>query len=390
MIIIKKSFGLILSIAAQCAFGQTELKTVNITAPSSAITWDKSSLKQVSPKGVGANYARIIQLSNTNLLCVYEGGGGIQCTTSKDLGKTWLPPAQVAFSTPGVNMAVPEILELKDHSLLVSYNPRPYKLNGSYDTARHFAIVTKKSFDQGKTWQEERTVYQASYSFEDGCWEPAQIQLPSGEILLFYSDEGVYRHSDEQNISIFKSMDNGLTWTKYPKIVSFTPGHRDGMPVPIILRGTNELLFSIEDNSKGQFKPSIIRNKIETIGLKPVGPVDPERISALTPDLPDTIYAGAPYLRQLHSGATILSYQGTQNRLNKWEEACMQVAIGNNKGENFVNTALPFIIPLNDHGLWNSLCVLNDDTVIAITSTNAYTEYNAIWIIKGHLANKKN
>ncbi|WP_419788582.1 sialidase family protein [Mucilaginibacter sp. SP1R1] len=247
----------------------------------------------------------------------------------------------------------------------------------------------QKSYDQGKTWRDERLVYQASYQFQDGCWEPSQIQLPSGEIQLYFSDEGVYTQSNEQNISIFRSKDGGLTWSRSPGIVSFTPGHRDGMPVPIILKGTQEILFSIEDNAGGRFKPSIIRNSFTQNWQKTVGPNDAGRTSAMIPKLPDTVYAGAPYLRQLHSGQTVLSYQSTQNRQNNGDLACMQVAVGDSNGKNFVNVNTPFHIPLNKHGLWNSLCVLHDDTVVALTSTNAYNNYTAIWMIKGHLINKK-
>jgi hypothetical protein len=377
-------FWLVGMLMSQVAFGQE--KTLVKVRDSVDILWDQSTLKQVSAGG--GNYARAIQLSNGHLLCVYEADGGIQSTISTDLGKTWLAPVKIASPVAGVNMAVPDILELKDHSLLVSYNPRPHKVKGAWDTTKRFAIVTKKSYDEGKTWKDERLLYQAGYRFEDGCWEPSQLQLPSGEIQLFYSDEGVYTQSNEQNISLFRSYDGGLSWTKKPEIVSFTPGHRDGMPAPILLKGTNVILFSIEDNVGGQFKPSTIRNSITQNWKKTVGPRDTERIYALTPKLPEAVYAGAPYLRQLHSGQTILSYQSTQNRDNNGDLACMQVAVGDADGKNFKNVSTPFLVPLNKHGLWNSLCVLNDDTIIALTSTDAYGS-NAIWMIKGHLTNKK-
>jgi hypothetical protein len=358
--------------------------------PSKEIRWDQASLKDVNPlNGNGANYARMVQLSNGYLLCVYESSGNIECTLSADRGSTWLSPVIIAAAVPGINMSVPEILELHDHSLLVSYNPRPYQINGNWDATKKFAICTKKSYDQGKTWTDERLIYQAGYKFDDGCWEPSQIQLPSGQVQLFFSNEGVYTKSAEQNISLFRSDDNGLTWTKDPQIASFRPGHRDGMPVPIILRGKNELLFSIEDNAGGQFKPVIIRNSFRQNWQKAVGASDKDRAGALNPKLPDTVYAGAPYLRQLHSGETILSFQSTLNRGKQWDLSCMQVSIGNNKGENFVITKQPFNIPPNKQGLWNSLCVLNDDTIIALTSTNAWNNRTAIWMIKGRMVVNK-
>jgi hypothetical protein len=157
------------------------------------IIWDPSSRRQIAPlQGEqDANYARMIQLYNGDLCCVYERKGSIECTASRDLGKTWQSPVTIAPATSGVNMSVPEILELKDHSLLVSYNPRPHKINGDWDTTKRFEICTVKSYDGGRTWQDQRLLYQAGYRFEDGCWEPSQIQLPSGEVQLYFSNEGV-------------------------------------------------------------------------------------------------------------------------------------------------------------------------------------------------------
>jgi len=194
-----------------------------------SILWDQSSLRQVSPLTAShsANYARMIQLSNGNLLCVYESDAGIACTISHNLGDSWLQPVLVAGQVEGFHMAVPDVLELPDRSLLVAYNPRPHKINGGWDTTRHFAIRTKKSYDQGKTWQDERLIYEAGYQFEDGCWEPALLQLPAGEIQLFFSDEGIYTKSNEQNISVLRSADKGLSWSRKPEIVSFTPAQTE-------------------------------------------------------------------------------------------------------------------------------------------------------------------
>jgi hypothetical protein len=148
-------------------------------------------------------------------------------------------------------------------------------------------------------------------------------------------------------------------------------------------------VFSIEDNAGATFKPSIIRNSIGQNWKKTVGPDDIERSYALTPKLPDTVYAGAPYLRQLHSGETVLSYQSTFNRNHNWEQSCMQVALGNSDAKDFVGVPAPINIPLNKQGLWNSLCVLNDDTIIAITSTNAFGDRTEVWMIKGRLVKNK-
>ena len=351
------------------------------------IEWDTVSMQCLAPqkgRNVGyCGYPRMIQLQDKSLICVYEvSGGNIESIKSFDKGNTWSAPVIIATRQNGINMAVPEILELKDHSLLVSYNPRPSPINAS----KHFGIRTKKSYDSGLTFTDERLLYEAGSKFEDGCWEPSQIQLPSGEIQLFFSDEGIYTNSNEQNISIFRSLDNGLTWTAKPQIVSFRTGKRDGMPVPILLKEKNEILFSIEDNAVGQFKPSIIRTTIEANWNTVADGSSLNRNAALALPLADSIYAGAPYLRQLKTGETILSYQGTEGSGKQWERACMYVVIGDEHGKNFGNKSIPFDIPLNKQGLWNSLCVLDDNTIIALTSTNAYSD-NAteVWMIKGNL-----
>ena len=259
------------------------------------IAWDYTSIQRLAPqsgRSVGyCGYPRMIQLHDKSLLCVYEvSGGNIESIKSFDNGSAWSAPVVIATRHNGINMAVPEILELNDQSLLVSYNPRPQPI----DATKHFGIRTKKSYDGGLTWTDERLLYEAGSKFEDGCWEPSQIQLPSGEIQLFFSNEGIYPNSNEQNISIFRSMDNGLTWTTQPRIVSFRAGKRDGMPIPVLLKGKNEILFSIEDNGAGQFKPSIIRTGNADNWNTIVDGESPHRNSALAEPLADTVYAGAP------------------------------------------------------------------------------------------------
>lgn len=354
-----------------------------------SIVWDNTTLQKVAPlqnRNIGyCGYPRMIQLYNKLLFCVYEiSGGNIECIKSFDEGKTWTIPQTIAASLNGINCTVPEIIELKDHSLLASYNLRP----AVFDSSKHFGISTKKSYDEGLTWQDERLLYTAGSKFGDGCWEPSQIQLPSGEIQLFFSNEGIYTNSDEQNISLLRSFDNGLTWTIKPEIVSFRAGKRDGMPVPILLKNKNEILFSIEDNGMGQFAPSIIRNNLTDNWRTIADDKSPFRNFALAKPLATTIYAGAPFLKQLQTGETIMSFQSTEGRNNQWDLACMNVVVGDANGKNFTNKTIPFDVPVNKRGLWNSLCVLENNTVVALTSTNAYSTNNntEVWMIKGHVA----
>ena len=373
------------------------VQSVTPTPPSDSsgkfLVWDITTLQKIAPQQLAnigyCGYPRMIQLKDESLLCIYEiSGGNIICVNSKDVGKTWSDPIIVATNNNGINRAVPDILELADGSLLASYNLRP----PVYDSAKHFAISTAKSYDGGNSWRDERLVYQASAKADDGCWEPAQIQLPSGEIQLYFSNEAIYTNSNEQNISMFRSGDNGLSWSASPQIVSFRNGKRDGMPVPIFLKNYNEILFSIEDNGSGQFTPSIIRNTLQENWVNFVDASSPNRSSALASSLAsdNSFYAGAPFLRQLHTGETILSFQSTQQRNNQWDLSCMNVVIGDDNGRNFIHPSIPFNVPLNKMGLWNSHCVLKDNSVVALTSTNAYSSNNnvEVWMIKGHLVSR--
>ncbi|MBO0952510.1 sugar-binding protein [Fibrella forsythiae] len=351
------------------------------------IAWDYTTLRKIAPlPGQAAGYcgyARLIQRADHTLLCVYEASGSVELVRSTDGGNTWSGRVVVAAREPGVSMAVPEIVELADQSLLVSYNPRP----GRTATGKRFGIRTIKSYDGGASWTDRRLVYEAGVSFDNGCWEPVAMQLPSGEVQLYFSDEGVYTTSNEQNISLMRSADGGLTWTARPEIVSFRAGKRDGMPVPIVLNGT-DVAFSIEDNVQTAFKPYIIRNSIaDNWQSGPVGGDNPNRTYALSQPLSETVYAGAPYLRQLQSGATILGVQSTENRINnRLAVSRLVVYVGDRDARNFKQPTEPFLIQPTHSGLWNSLSVLRGDTVVALTSTKSYGGANPeVWMIKGYV-----
>ncbi|MXV15747.1 sialidase family protein [Hufsiella ginkgonis] len=348
------------------------------------IVWDQATLVKVSSSARGernCGYARMAQLPGGTLLAVYEADGSIVAVKSIDAGVHWGDPVTVAAKTEDTNMAVPDLLVLANNDILVCYNPRPFRI----DPSRKFGIRIKISHDNGATWSAERSLYEAGHLFRDGCWEPSAIQLRSGELQLFFADEGPFTNSDEQNISMLRSLDNGRTWSPEPVVVSFRPGSRDGMPVPLLLRNKREVVFAIEDNGFRNFKPAVIRSSLKNNWSKTVGAESPDRAFALKEPLPDTIYAGAPFLRQLTTGETILCYQGTEGRRNQLRFAEMKVAIGDNRARSFIKTSNPFLIPASKSGLWNSLCILNDDTIIAITSTNAFSANgrSEVWMIKG-------
>ncbi|MES2454581.1 MAG: family 43 glycosylhydrolase [Bacteroidota bacterium] len=360
----------------------------SLPVDSPQIVWDQSTIKKVSSSAGGeryCGYARMIQLQDKSLIVVYEASGNVVCVKSTDRGDTWSEPISIAQKDAGVNMSVPDILQLKDRSLLICYNPRPSR--NTVD--KRFGIRTKKSTDGGLTWTDERLVYEAGDTFGNGCWEPAAIQLPNGEVQLFFANEGPYSESNEQEISIVRSADQGLSWTAKPQRVSFRAGKRDGMPVPVLLNNGKEIAFAIEDDGSGNFKPYIIKNTLTENWSNPVLADSKNRHPALRQALDKDTYAGAPYLTQMKTGETILSYQGTEGRTNKMEFADMKVVVGDENALNFGGKSTPFVIPAGKSCLWNSLCVLDDNTIVALTSTNAFSNRTEIYMVRGRLKQRK-
>lgn len=366
--------------------GSKNLSAVRNSA--TGIQWVINSLRQLSFPAPGKlnvhySYPRMIQLKNNELLCVYENSGSIEIVRSSNNGSSWSLPATIIQQRENINIANPEILELTDGQLVVAYNLRPRQnTDNTYDAHKKFSICIKRSSDKGATWSDEQVLYEAGSDFRNGCWEPSMIQMPSGKVLLFFANEGIYTSSEEQNISVLTSVDNGISWDKQPRIVSFAKGFRDGMPVPVYDAQQQELLLAIEDNSEGgEFNPSVIKADLSD-SLQFVDKNSNNRVHLLQSEISTQVYAGAPYIRQLKDGTIILSFQSTLNRRPDWQFSDMEVAVGNSV-QKLTLTNKPFNIPHDKSALWNALCVLNDDIIIALTSTNAFNNYNAIWMIKG-------
>src|SRR3569623_340372 len=167
------------------------------------IVWDPSTLHLVQPGGV---YGRMVRLPNREILCAFELNGAISVRRSADEGRTWTPAVAAASYNFG-SAANPELLVLANGSVLLSYNERPA------DGVHAYTIRVAFSRDNGQTWGEYNTVFTAGRTSGTGCWEPAQIQLPSGEIDLYFSNEQPYPNTAAQEISLSRSFDDGATWS---------------------------------------------------------------------------------------------------------------------------------------------------------------------------------
>jgi len=347
------------------------------------IAWNYSTIEQLAPTG---GYPRLHRLQDNSIVVVAEDyRSNSILIRSYDEGKTWTEPFKIFPSitinndrgSVQVNMSNPEITQLPNGDILAACNFRPV----AFEIAP-FSIAIRKSSDNGKTWSPVRTVFDAQPRFDDGCWEPSFLRLPNGELQIYFANESKYTSSNEQEISMLSSNDNGDTWSQ-PKTVCFRAGRRDGMPIGRIIN--DEIVVTIEDNKIGQFKPYTVRTKISDNWSQPVLADSPYRDYCLTNKVNDNVYMGAPYLLVLPGGETFLSYQSNENRNNNWELSTMEVAIGNKEAKKFDRRTRPFPVTLSQQATWNSIAMWDAKTVVALTSSDMNGGSIAPFLIKGYI-----
>lgn len=360
-------------------------KTPMQTAPPrpARIEWDARTLVRV----VSGTYGRMIRLRGIRdggILCCYEAGGKSWVVRSRDDGKSWGPPLLVK-EIARASAANPELLQLKSGRLLLFYNQRPHRAEPPAAPAEErlrFGIGVCLSDDNGRTWRSgDPLVFQAGHDAERGCWEPAGIQLPSGEVQLFFANEAPYAPSHDQEITRLRSHDGGASWSA-PEKVAHRAGHRDGMPVPLMLRD-GMLLLGIEDN--GLAPGNSLQPAIISLGrgqkLPSVDGTSHRRWGAASLPLPGSVYAGAPYIVQMAGGETILSCQSNEGGR---QQPAMTVYVGDSQARRFQNPTLPFATPTHISGSWNALFVKDTSTITAISDT-VIDGVHGLWAIDGRL-----
>ena len=338
---------------------------------SSRIFWDTASRSIIFQSG---GYARVIQLKDHRLMAVAENNG-INIAFSNNMGRTWTSLIKITNNPNKISECTPDLIQLKDGTIIVAYNPRPSE---PYTEDRKFGIRCKISTDNGVNWSNEIFVNDASHLFADGCWEPSLLELPSGEVQIYFADEGSYTDSGEQQISMCRSFDSGKTWGSAQK-VAFRSNARDGMPSAILLHDQNTIALAFEDSGW-----SGIGDFIPTIGTCPlsinwsnywIDATNQKRWKAIDYTYCPKALGGAPYLRVLPWGETMLSHQSAYGT----GKSQMWVYVGDDKARNFKAMSSPFSLGRNDYALWNSLAVVDTGIVIAVSAINDRTE-----MIKGY------
>ena len=339
---------------------------LNITAATMSrytgtrVFWDSRSPITIFNSG---GYSRLIELNDGRLLACCESGG-IKISFSTNKGQVWSTPTLIAPNSNKTPNFLPDLIQLSDGTIIVGYNPRPSQ---PYTEDRRFGIRVRRSTDGGQTWSNEIFVYDADYTFENGCWEPSFLELPSGELQLYFADESPYTRTGEQQISLCRSFDGGLTWTS-PQRISYRSGYRDGMPVPVLLSDNKYIVVAIEDNGWGgvnDFVPTTVRTTLSNNwkGSSYVSGTSSQRNRSINHDYCPVAKGGAPYLRVLPNGETVLSHQSTYGDGDNMK---MYTYVGNKQAKDFKAMSKPFYQGTTKGCWWNSLAVIDTGIVVAV------------------------
>lgn len=349
-------------------------------------TYQEMKLVEVENKGYlekNLYYPRIKKLSNGRLLMSFMNdhfGWDAFVRHSDDEGKTWSDARMIrqrfdAQSSVGDDQIVfvnPDFIELHDGRILLAYQWRYRKgYNDLENTNENCGIEIMFSDDGGKTFSQPRRIYLGR------CWEPAMLQLPSGEIQMYITDSNEVVNSLSQPCTmLIRSFDGGETWQgkdyctyRDGEIISRTfdeRGSYGGMPSGVLLDDNYGIAVPVEIWSS-RFKvdqtPVIVRTDMDVNWYsdqsirKEGGPGYPYK-KQLNKD-----FTGfGPYSAKLPSGEMVVLSNGVyKNQQAIW------VFIGNRKADNFRFPTSPF------EGYWGSIDYIGDGKVIA-AATYEYKE----------------
>ena len=376
------------------------------------VVWDQPEM--VISRG---GYPRVHRLNDGRLMMCYSKGSDNYARFSDDNGLSWSEQAlkvMVHFFKENENgkarltASNPEFAQLSADNpyhpgriiFACNYRPKWVKAGvGDEDLSSvyPYTISIKTSDDNAQPWSKMRHVYKSDLWDENvlrGCWEPFVVELPDGTVQIYFADETPYwrKRSKWQNISVIESKDGGDTWSR-PRVVSQNGSHRDGMPVVAIHDGM--LLMAVETSEKGaRLHPVVICNPIEdnwkeTVGVGSDCRFHPFKRSIMS----DVAYSGAPYIITTDN-YIVYSYQisdaSDDKDENNTRHAAMEVQVCPKSevkdGRFFTMRAATRPIDVDqwsETAVWNSLCDLGEDQILAVSQYK-----NAIWTVRGKIITK--
>ena len=370
-------------------------------------------------KVVRGGYPRVHRLNDGRLMMSYSVSANNYIKYSDDNGLTWSEEAKVvmryfveenAAGKAKVHAANPEFAQLSDNNphkpgrIIFACNYRPMnpdpKATGDNkyrSSVFPYTISIKTSDDQGKTWSKMKHVYKSEKwkkNVLSGCWEPFVLELPDGTVQIYFADETPYwkKGSKWQNISVIESKDGGDTWSG-PRIVSQNGNGRDGMPVVALLDGM--IYVAIETSEEGtRLFPAVVMSSVENNWNEPVLKDSPDRFHPFKRSLKsDVAYSGAPYIITTDN-YIVYSYQiadaSDDKKENDSKHAAMEVQVcpKSEVKNGIFNSMRAATRPIDldqwtETAVWNSLCDLGNDEILAVSQYNGH-----VYLVRGKIMTK--
>ena len=309
-------------------------------------------------------YPRIKKMKNGDYILFYHNGSansniGRRCfyALSKDM-KTWINKGEIFNSYDIIDSkgnknihcyANCDGLVLSNGDILAVASCRAN--SGYRDLPEDAGIELRRSTDNGVTWSEPVKIYQGVN------WEPFLLELPTGELHCYFTDSsrtGLEGHGTDTGTAMVVSTDGGKTWrpdfSSSPYYVlrmrwekNGIVGYNHQMPSVVRLNDNKGLAAAVETNNSG-YHISLCysdKDKWEYLAADQEGPVDSN----------NCVFSGmGPYLGQLPSGETVLSYESSSKYTLK---------IGDTTARNFGNAYQPF-----SGGYWGSFCIIDSHTLV--------------------------
>lgn len=232
-----------------------------------------------------------------------------------------------------------------------------------------FGLCMKRSTDGGHSWGPEQILHTSV------DWEPYPMVLPSGEILVFFTDSDWDWNPNSSGCSLLRSSDGGYTWTLQQQVIrqfranavakqrsvgtprlkadSTRAVFTDQMPVVTLLRGTDKA-FAVTETETPDHRLSISlawedADWSNTYSGIQVGP----RKRVLS-----AFEGSGPYVVQFPSGETAVSYGLAGD---------FAMRLGGSTGED-IPSARPFFPFGTRTSRWGSLEVVGPNTLAAVTT----------------------
>lgn len=371
------------------------------------ISWDNSTYMEMTEVNVpdagfvekDLYYPRIKRLANGTLFMSFNNhhyGWNVYVRHSDDNGKTWsdarmLRENHKAVSSVGDDDKVfvnSDFIQLRDGRILLAYQWRYKSGYGDIpNTNDNCGVEIMFSGDNGLTFSEPREVYRGR------CWEPAMLELPSGEIQMYItSSQDVVNGVSYPRTMVIRSFDGGETWQGKEccgihdnEPISRTIDDRyafDGMPTAVWLDDNNGIAVPLEvwhgqlvvDQTPIVVKtPADVNWRIDQEKILKEGGPDYPFKKQINKDL----WGYGPYSTKLGTGEMVVLCNGTYKGVEG-----IWTLIGDKKADNFRFATSPFT------GYWGSIDYIGNNEVIA-TSTVAYTEdgekRGKVRVMKGRL-----